>query len=115
MRTPARQDSRKQRTLLERLLDTPQLARSVPQLPAEVLHRVIERCGLEDAGEIITLATPAQLCGVFDLDLWRSGEPGAEERFDADRFAVWLEVLMQAGGEVAAQTIAALDPNLIIT
>jgi len=76
------------RGLLERILDVPQLARVVPHLQPEVLHRVIQTCGLEDCGELVTLATPTQLAGVFDIDLWRADQPGMDEQFDADRFGV---------------------------
>src|SRR5204862_2725074 len=74
------------RSLLDRILDTPQLAQVVPRLPSELLHRVIERCGLEDCGELVALATPAQVARVLDLDLWRSPSAGLDEQFDADRF-----------------------------
>jgi len=37
------------RGLLERLLKTPDLPTIVPRLEPEVLHRVIEACGLEDS------------------------------------------------------------------
>ena len=53
------------RALLERILDVPQLARIVPHLQPEVLHRVIQTCGLEDCGELVALATPTQLAGVY--------------------------------------------------
>ncbi len=103
------------RPLLQRILDTPHLAHVVPRLPPEVLHRIIQRCGLEDCGELVTLATPDQLARVFDLDLWRPAQPGLDERFDADRFGVWLEVLMESGDTVAAQTLAEIDVDLVIT
>ena len=77
--------------LLERLLSTPHLARVVPQLQPELIHRVIQQCGLEDSSEFVALATPEQLERVFDLDLWRAARPGRDEQFDANRFGVWLE------------------------
>ena len=87
----------------------------VPQLPPEVLHRVIQSCGLEDCGELVALATPDQLARVFDLDLWRAGQPGLDEQFDADRFGVWLEVLDGIRRRsVAAQTLAGMDVDLVI-
>src|SRR5262245_58234198 len=73
--------------LLERILSAPHLARAVPQLPPEVLHRVIQQCGLADCADLMTLATPGQLARVFDLDLWRPVAPGLDEQFDARRFA----------------------------
>jgi uncharacterized protein DUF6178 len=102
------------RRLLDRILDTPHLAHVVPRLPSEVLHRVIENCGLEDCGELVALATPGQLAAVFDLDLWRPVQPGLDEQFDGDRFGVWLEVLMEAGATVAAQRLADVNVDLVI-
>jgi len=99
--------------LLERILSTPHLAKVVPQLQPEVIHRVIQRCGLEDSSELVALATPEQLERVFDLDLWRAGRPGRDEQFDADRFGVWLEVLVEAGVAVAAQKLSEMDPSIV--
>jgi hypothetical protein len=100
--------------LLARILDTPQLAQAVPRLQADVLHRVIQHCGLEACSDLVALATPAQLLAVFDLDLWSSRQPGQDEQFDADRFGVWLEVLAESGAEVAAGKLAALDSAIVI-
>jgi hypothetical protein len=60
------------------------------------------------------LATPEQLRYIFDLDLWRAGDPGMDEQFDADRFGVWLEVLAECGDSEAAQKIAEMDADLVI-
>jgi hypothetical protein len=100
--------------LLDRILDTPHLAHVVPRLQPDVLHRVIQTCGLEDCSELVALATPAQLASVFDLDLWRAGRPGLDEQLDADRFGVWLEVLMECGPGIAAEKIVGIDVELVI-
>jgi hypothetical protein len=99
--------------LLDRLLSTPHLAYVVPRLQPELIHRVVQRCGLEDSGEFIALATPEQLERVFDLDLWRAVRPGQDEQFDADRFGVWLEVLAESGADVAARKLAEMDADLV--
>jgi hypothetical protein len=112
--TPAQRPPRDSRSLLDRILDVPQLARVVPQLQPEVLHRLIQSCGLEDCGELVALATPDQLARVFDLDLWRVGQSGLDEQFDAGRFGVWLEVLIESGASVAAQALADMDAGLVI-
>lgn len=109
---PAQRPTEDPRSLLDRILNTPHLAHVVPRLPADVLHRIIQRCGLEDSGELLALATPEQMARVFDLDLWRSTEPGLDEQFDADRFGLWLEVLMESGATVAAQKLADIDVDL---
>src|SRR5262245_32712409 len=102
------------RPLLERLLNTPNLEKIVPQLQPQVLHRVIERCGLEDSAELVALATPEQLARVLDADVWRAPTPGADEAFDADRFGLWIAVLMEAGETVAAEKLLGLDIELVI-
>lgn len=100
--------------MLDRILSTPHLARVVPQLRPELLHRIIQTCGLEDCAEIVALATPDQLDRVFDLDLWRATRPGRDEQLDANRFGVWLGVLMEAGPSVAAEKLAAMNVDLVI-
>ena len=100
-------------SLIDRILDTPHLAQAVPQLPPEMLHRVIRNCGLEDCGAIVALATPEQLMRVFDLDLWRADQAGENEQFDADRFGVWLDVLVDAGVALAAQKLASMNADLL--
>ena len=103
------------RSLIERILDTPNLAQVVPQLPPALLHQVIQTCGLEECGELVACASPAQLEGIFDLDLWRADGPGLDETFDADRFGVWLDVLVDVDAAVAARTVASLDVGLVTT
>ena len=51
---------------------------------------------------------------LFDLDLWRPSRPGLDERFDAARFGVWVEVLVAAGDEVAAAKLAEMPLTQII-
>ncbi|HEV8394052.1 MAG TPA: DUF6178 family protein [Vicinamibacterales bacterium] len=99
---------------LQRILDTPHLARAVARLQPELLHRVIRHVGLEDAGELVALATPEQLTRVFDLDLWQAGRPGVDEQFDAARFGTWLQILLEAGSDVAAAKLAAMAPDVVI-
>jgi hypothetical protein len=99
---------------LARLLDTPFFARVVPHLAPETLHQLIQYRGLDACGDLVTSATPAQLTSLLDLDLWRHAQPGRDEQFDVDRFGEWLEVLVDTGDSVAARTVAALDPHLVI-
>lgn len=100
--------------LLARLLDTPHLARAIPRLEPELLHRLIQACGLEDSADVVALATPKQLAQVFDLDLWRARAAGVDEELDPSRFGVWLDVLMQSGAAVAAQKLAGINLDLIV-
>jgi hypothetical protein len=100
------------RPLLERLLHAPDLERIVPHLQPDVLHRVIQICGLEDCAEFVALATPDQLARILEVDVWRA-RPGGDEELDVDRFGAWLEVLMQSGAAVAAQKLVGLDIELV--
>jgi Family of unknown function (DUF6178) len=99
--------------LLARILETPDLAAAVRDLPAPALARLIDRVGLEDAGELVALATTEQLARVFDEDLWRSDRAGEDERFDADRFLVWLAVMLEAGDAFVAEKLSELPPDLV--
>jgi uncharacterized protein DUF6178 len=95
-------------------VDTSHLVRAVPHLAPETLHQLIRHRGLDVCAEIVAAATPAQLASVFDLDLWRSAQPGHDERFDPERFGEWLELLVDAGGTLAARTVAAMDEHLVV-
>ena len=101
------------RPLLARLLNTPDVAKIVPHLEPQLVHRVIDVYGLEDCAELVALATPEQISRVLDLDLWRGRAPGADEQLDAARFGTWLEVLMEASAAVAAEKIMGLDIELV--
>jgi hypothetical protein len=95
------------RTPLAGPVDVSDLVRVVPHLAPETLHQLIRHCGLDVCAEIVASATPTQLASVFDLDLWRA-QPGHDEHFDPERFGEWLELLVDAGGTVAARTVAAM-------
>jgi hypothetical protein len=100
--------------LLSQLLEDPQLAPALRALPAPALRQVILRVGLEDAGELIALSTLDQLREVFDEDLWRSAGPGQDEAFDAARFIVWLEVLLEAGDAFVADRLAEMPEDFLV-
>lgn len=112
---PARQEPTDRRNLLNRILNTPSLKQVVPKLQPGLLHRVIQTCGLEDCGELVALATPAQLTHIFDLDLWQTARPGLDEQFDAARFGLWIEVLLESGAAIAAQKLAGMDADLVVS
>jgi hypothetical protein len=108
-----RLDATGSRTLLARVLDTPDLVAAVQALPSQALGKLIGHVGLEDAGELVALATAEQLREIFDDDLWRSPRPGVDETFDADRFLLWLEVMLEAGDAFAAEKLTLLPEDLV--
>lgn len=85
----------------------------VQALPPPVLGELIGRVGLEDAGELVAFATTDQLAAVFDEDLWRSDRPGEDPHFDADRFLLWLEVMLEAGDAFVAEKLFELPTDLV--
>jgi hypothetical protein len=101
------------RDLVGRILETPDLARVVQSLEPAVLQQLVLRCGLEDCGPIVALATTEQLMRVFDGDLWRAERAGGEERLDTERFALWLGVLAEAGADVAARRLLEMDFDFV--
>jgi hypothetical protein len=101
------------RQLLQRILDESSLVAQVRALPSTALAKLIDHIGLEDAGEIVQLATAEQLQRVFDEDLWKSREPGEDETFDAKRFVVWLEILLEAGDKATALRLAELPRDVV--
>jgi len=102
------------KTLLTRLIDMPDLVPSVRALPPPTFSTLIRHIGVEDAGEIIALATTEQLVAAFDEDLFSNDRPGERESFDSERFLTWLEVLLEAGDEVAAARIVELSDDFVI-
>jgi hypothetical protein len=100
-------------SVLAKLLEAPDLARRLQALPAAALREVLVEIGIEDAGELIALASFEQLRDVFDEDLWRSAAPGADADFDAERFALWLEVLREAGDRFVADRLAEFSEDFL--
>jgi hypothetical protein len=99
--------------LLGHILDRPELVAAVRELPASTLSRLIDRVGLEDSGELIALASTEQLQAMFDEDLWRSDGSDDEERFDPQRFALWLELMNEAGIEFLVRRLVELPVDLL--
>jgi hypothetical protein len=115
MTTDLRRRNRPSSTqLLARVLDTPELARELQELPAGALAKLVAEVGLEDAGELVALATTEQLAELFDEDLWNNRRPGEAERFDDARFALWLEALLEAGDALVAERLSALSEDLLL-
>jgi len=100
--------------LLNRLLEQPDLLPAIRSLGPQQLGRIINRVGLESAGELVACATTAQLEAVFDEDLWHSEAPGAQERFDAGRFGLWLEIMGDMGEEALVRRVSQIDEDLLV-
>jgi hypothetical protein len=100
--------------LLQHVLDSPALVAAVRELPPPALAKLIDSIGLESAGELVALATTSQLERVFDEDLWRSDAVGADPHFDPERFATWLEVLLEAGEPAVVRRLCELPFDFVV-
>jgi hypothetical protein len=100
-------------SLLIRILERPGLVTAVQDLPGAVLGKLIDRIGLEDAGELVALATTEQLERIFDDDLWRAQRAGGDETFRPERFALWLRVMLDAGDEAVVRRLCELPEDLV--
>ncbi|HEY6725198.1 MAG TPA: DUF6178 family protein [Polyangiaceae bacterium] len=101
------------RSLLNSVVELPDLAKAIQALPAQSFAALIRKVGVEDAGELVARATTEQLVHAFDADLFVNARAGEREALDIGRFVVWLEVLLEAGDEVAADRIAELDEDFV--
>src|SRR4029079_16047975 len=96
-----------------RILERPGLVAAVRELPGAVLGKLIARIGLEDAGELVAIASTAQLERIFDDDLWGPERTGGDETFRPERFALWLRVMLEAGDEALVRRLCELPPDLV--
>ena len=99
--------------LLNHILDQPELPAIIQSLDAGVLTKLIRHFGLEDSVQIVSLATAEQLENILDEDLWYSDAPGRDEIFDAARFGLWLEIMIENGSAFAARKLMELDEDLV--
>lgn len=101
-------------TLLSRIIQTPNLPQIIQSLPNPIFSALIRHIGVEDAGELVALATTQQIISAFDEDLFVNKTPGQRETFDAERFATWLEVLLESGDTQAALRLAQLSEDFLV-
>src|SRR5215831_6836134 len=113
MKSLIRHDALPSTQLLTRILERPGLVAAVRELPGAVLGKLIDRIGLEDAGELVALASTAQLERVFDDDLWRADRAGGDETFRPERFVLWLRVMAEAGEAQLVQRLGELPQDLL--
>src|SRR5438034_243636 len=69
------------------ILDDPAAEKLVPSLPLQDLYYAIKEIGLADAADLVALASPEQIRGFLDLEVWE------RDRFVTERADPWLELL----------------------
>ncbi|KIX15494.1 DUF6178 family protein [Dethiosulfatarculus sandiegensis] len=101
-------------SLIRRLVENPKLVQLVRGFEADQFVRLIRRIGVEDAGDLIALASSHQLPHVFDEVFWKNNAPGEREKFDPDEFALWLEVIYESSAQAARKIITEMDDDLLV-
>ncbi|MDZ7378047.1 MAG: DUF6178 family protein [candidate division KSB1 bacterium] len=77
------------RERVKQLIEHPRAAELVAQLPVQDVYYLVKELGLADAGELLALATPEQVQGCLDLDVWD------KDRVDFARVRSWFEVMLE--------------------
>jgi hypothetical protein len=82
-------------------------AQLVPLLPVQELYFAIQEVGLADAQELVALASPEQVRGLVDLDVWE------RDHLDEHKLNAWIETLVDAGPDKLGAAVEALDSEEI--
>lgn len=98
--------SRNPRKRIDALLGEPHAAAIVPRIPVEDFYYLVLGVGLDDATELVRLASPEQVQGCLDLDLWH------RDRLAMPRVLAWLDALAELSPSALARVVRALDAEL---
>ncbi len=104
---------KKKASIVATICSNQNLANAVKILDTSILLKVIERIGLEDSAAIVALCSESQLNELMDLDVWQQ-TPGQADEFESERFALWLEILVQLEPSETYKKIMQLDENFLV-
>ncbi len=96
----ARPDGRQR---MEALLAADDPEAAIVALPATELYQIIAEVGLEEAIELVAFATPEQLRGCLDIDVWD------RDQLQTEAMTPWLRALIDTGYEKLGQVWEKLD------
>lgn len=89
------------------ILDLAEPEGFIRELATEELYLLIKDIGEHDANVLLEYATPEQLQGIVDLEVWEKDEP------KLDRWIRWLDLARGVNLETAFSYIRATEPELI--
>ena len=89
------------------ILSAPEAERLVQSFAPETLFYTLKEIGVADAGDLLSLAVPEQIRGLFDLDCWDKDRP------NLGRMREWIEALSEAGRIRMADGLMELDLELV--
>lgn len=99
--------------LIQKIIEEPLLTELACQADPEALVRLIRHIGIEDGVELLAFAPESRLVDIFDEAFWKNDTPGEAEQFDAEEFALWLEILHEQSSSTAQRIIAAMNNDLL--
>ena len=91
----------------DELLEAPDAAERVSQLPTIELSQLVDQLGLHDSLELIALTEPQQLRELLDLQVWRG------DRIDPEELLEWGHALSTLPDGARRPAMAAVDVELI--
>ena len=89
------------------ILSAPEAERLVQSFSPETLFYTLKEIGHADAGDLLSLAIPEQVKGLFDLDCWDRDRP------NLDRMRDWLEAMAEAGRKRITDALMECDMELV--
>ena len=95
------------RTKRDLILSAPEAERLVQSFSPETLFYTLKEIGQADAGDLLEMALPEQVKGLFDLDCWNKDRP------NLDRMREWLEAMAEGGRRRIADSLMELDLELV--
>ena len=91
---------------MDALLEAADPAAAVAALSVPDFYFLVKEVGLGDSDELIALATPQQIRGCLDLEIWN------RDRVQVEAAGPWLSSLLEIGPEKIAEAWAGLDSEL---
>jgi len=89
------------------ILSAPEAERLVQSFSPETLFYTVKEIGSADSGDLLSLAVPEQIQGLFDLDCWTRDRPNLE------RMREWIEALTEGGRKRMAEGLMGLDLEMM--
>lgn len=89
------------------ILSAPEAERLVQSFSPETLFYTVKEIGSADSGDLLSLAVPEQIQGLFDLDCWTRDRP------NLDRMREWVEALTESGRTRMAEGLMGLDMEMM--
>lgn len=89
------------------ILSAPEAERLVRSFAPETLFYTLKEIGSADAGDLLGLAAPEQVKGLFDLDCWH------KDRVNFGRMREWIEAMAEGGRRRLGEAMMELDLELV--